>query len=728
MSITGGSGTPVPPRVARSDGALPAAVTTPVDLRPARADTLPRELIASSGDGVVAFDRDFRHTVWNPRMEELTGVSPDAALGRGVLEILPPPRHLEITALLERALAGETVTSDDFVWSSPEAVVERWLSAVFAPHRDSNGKIRGVVGVFRDVTARRLVAEASAPVEPEYRRLVEQSVVGMYVLQDGRYRYANPRLAATLGYTQSEILALDSIATIVALDDHALVFSRVRQTLEGNEDGVPYTFHAIHKSGRPVEVEALEAAIELDGHPAIVGTLTDVTERRRIEAQIVAQAYNDPLTKLPNRARLLDRLDVDLAQARRHERKLAVVYLDIDFFKYVNDSWGHSLGDSLLQSLALRLKRSVREADTVARMGGDEFVILVPELRQSEDLASIAQKLLGLISRPFSLEGRTIQIAASIGIASFPEDGTEPEELLRNADAAMYRAKELGRNNFQLCTRELTVRAAEHLELQKGLRLALENEEFLLHFQPITSIVSGRTVGLEALVRWGHPQKGMVGPTVFIPVAEQTGLILPLGEWVLRSACAELRRWQKDWLPDLRVSVNFSARQFRERNLASMVESALANASLEPRHLEVEITESIAMEGAEIVVANLNVLRNMGVGIAIDDFGTGYSSMSYLKRYPVTSLKIDRSFVTDAPVNPADAGIVRAIIEMAHGSSLNVIAEGVETKEQFQLLQQYGCNEMQGYWISRPQSAAGIDDHLKAEIDLWGPPAPRQSS
>ena len=661
MSIPGGSGTPVPPRVARLDGELPAAITTPVDLRPARADTLPRELIASSGDGVVAFDRDLRHTVWNPRMEELTGVSSDAALGRGALEILPPSRHAEISTLLERALAGETVTSDDFVWSSPEAVVERWLSAVFSPHRDSNGGIRGVVGVVRDVSARRLVAEASAPLEPEYRRLVEQSVVGMYVLQDGRYRYANPRLAATLGYTQAEILALDSIAGIVALDDHALVFSRVRQTLEGNEDGVPYTFHAIHKSGRPVEVEALEAAIELDGHPAIVGTLTDVTERRRIEAQIVAQAYNDPLTKLPNRARLLDRLDVDLAQAKRHGRKLAVVYLDIDFFKYVNDSWGHSLGDSLLQSLALRLKRSVREADTVARMGGDEFVILVPELRQSEDLASIAQKLLGLIGRPFSLEGRTIQIAASIGIASFPEDGTEPEELLRNADAAMYRAKELGRNNFQLCTRELTVRAAEHLELQKGLRLALENEEFVLHFQPITSIVSGRTVGLEALVRWEHPQKGMVGPTIFIPVAEQTGLILPLGEWVLRSSCTELRRWQKDWLPDLRVSVNFSARQFRERNLATIVERALADASLEPRHLEVEITESIAMEGAEIVVANLNVLRNMGVGIAIDDFGTGYSSMSYLKRYPVTSLKIDRSFVTDAPsIRPTRASSARS--------------------------------------------------------------------
>jgi diguanylate cyclase (GGDEF)-like protein/PAS domain S-box-containing protein len=702
---------------------LPIGTSVPTQpLRPPRAaDLLAAELIASSGDGLVALDRDFKHTAWNPRMEELTGVSSEAAIGKGLLEVFPAPRQAEMASLLDRALAGETVTSDDFVWSSPEAISERWLCAVFAPHRDASGAIRGVVGVFRDVTARRMVAEASSPIAPEFRRLVEQAVVGMYVLQDGRYRYANPRLAATLGYTQSEILAIDSIATLVALDDHALVFSRVRQTLEGNEDGAPYTFHAIHKSGRPVEVEVLEAAIELDGQPAIVGTMTDVTERRRIEAQIVAQAYNDPLTKLPNRARLLDRLDVDLAQARRHDRKLAVVYIDIDFFKYVNDSWGHSIGDSLLQSLALRLKRSVREADTVARMGGDEFVILVPELRQSEDLASIAAKLLGLVGRPFSLSGRTIQVAASIGIASYPEDGIDAESLLRNADAAMYRAKELGRNNFQLCTRELTQRAAEHLELQKGLRLALENEEFVLHFQPITSIVTGRTVGLEALVRWQHPQKGMVGPNVFIPVAEETGLILPLGDWVLRSACTALHRWHDEWVRDLRVSVNFSARQFRERNLASLVERALVESGLEPRHLEVEITESIAMEGAEIVVANLNVLRNMGVGIAIDDFGTGYSSMSYLKRYPVTSLKIDRSFVTDLPVNPADAGIVRAIIEMARGSRLNVIAEGVETKDQFQLLQEYGCSEMQGYWISRPQPAAGIDDHLKAEVELWTP-------
>ncbi len=721
MTSPEGSETGVPPRGERAEEEFPSDPPGPHPLGNPSGDALPDEVIASTGDGLVAYDRDLRHTLWNPRMEELTGVPPGAVLGRDILQVFPPARQKDIASLLERALAGDTVTADDFSWPGVRGGAELWLSAVFSPHRDAAGLIRGVVGVVRDVTDRRRTLEASASVAPEFRRLVEQSVAGMYLVQDGRYRYVNPRFAATLGYTQAEILAFESFASLIALDDHALVFSRVRQTLEGTEDGVPYTFHAIRKNGQPVEVEALEAAVEFEGRPAVVGTLTDITERRRAEAQIVAQAYNDPLTKLPNRARLLDRLDVDVAQAKRHDRKLAVVYIDIDFFKYVNDSFGHSVGDSLLQSLALRLKRSVREADTVARMGGDEFVILVPELRQSEDLASIAAKILSLIARPFALDGRTVQIAASIGIASYPEDGADPESLLRNADAAMYRAKELGRNNFQLCTRELTEHAAERLALQKGLRLAVDQEELVLHYQPITSIVTGRTVGLEALVRWQHPTKGLVGPTTFIPVAEETGLILPLGDWVLRSACLQLRRWQEAWLDSLRVSVNFSARQFRERNLTSLVERALANANLEPRHLEVEITESIAMEGAEIVVANLNILRSMGVGIAIDDFGTGYSSMSYLKRYPVTSLKIDRSFVTDLPVNPADAGIVRAIIEMAHGSRLNVIAEGVESKDQFTLLQGYGCDEMQGYWVSRPQPSAGIDDHLKAEVELWTP-------
>jgi diguanylate cyclase (GGDEF)-like protein len=446
--------------------------------------------------------------------------------------------------------------------------------------------------------------------------------------------------------------------------------------------------------------------------------MLDVTERKRAEAQVAERAFVDPLTRLPNRVRFMERLETELAQSRRYERKLAVVHLDLDKFKFVNDNWGHNVGDRLLQSLALRLTRGVREVDTIARIGADEFLVLVPDLRQGEDLSRFAQKLLGLANRPVDIDERTLQVTASVGVATYPADGQDADTLLRNADAAMYRAKDLGGNNFELCTPELTAMAVERLELQSGLRQALDRDELLLHYQPLVSISTGRMVGLEALVRWQHPQKGFLPPVTFIPVAEESGLILPLGEWVLRAATSQLKTWHATGI-DLRISVNFSAKQFRERGLVHTVEDALSTAGLEPKHLEVEITESIAMEGAEIVVANLNLLRSMGVGIAIDDFGTGYSSMSYLKTFPITSLKIDRSFVTDLAANAADAGIVRAIVEMAHGSRLGVIAEGVETQDQFHLLQKYGCDEMQGYWVSRPLPIEGVDRKLQEELALW---------
>jgi EAL domain-containing protein (putative c-di-GMP-specific phosphodiesterase class I) len=343
----------------------------------------------------------------------------------------------------------------------------------------------------------------------------------------------------------------------------------------------------------------------------------------------------------------------------------------------------------------------------------------MPEVRDSDDVSGIAQKLLSIVRHPFQLDGRQLQITASVGIAMFPADGEEAEGLLRNAGAATQRAKDMGRNTFQLCTPELTSRAVERLSLHNGLQIALRENEFVLHYQPLVSLSTGRTVGFEALVRWQHPEKGLVMPGAFIPVAEETGVILGLGEWVLATACRQLKAWHEKGLRDLRIAVNFSARQFQERHLAHTVSRALADSGLEPRHLEIEITESIAMEGAEVVVANLNLLRSMGIGIAIDDFGTGYSSMSYLKRYPVTSLKIDRSFVTDLPDNAADAGIVRAIIEMAHGSRLHVTAEGVETKEQFVRLQEAGCDEMQGYWVSRPLTLEGVDQHLTEQLTLW---------
>ena len=561
-------------------------------------------------------------------------------------------------------------------------------------------------------------SEEPFAVEPDFRSLAEHSPVAVYLIQDERYRYANPRLAAVLGYSQSELIALPSISAIVAPEDVEDVLGRLRQAIVGPVQTEPYTFKAIRKDGQVVELEVYESLMESEGRPALIGTLLEITERKRSEAHDAERALSDPLTKLPNRVRFLERLDLELAQSRRHNRKLAIVHLDLDGFKFVNDSWGLAVGDRLLQSLALRLTRGLREVDTIARVGGDEFLILVPDLRQSEDMSRLAQKLLSLASRPIELEGKTLNVTASLGVATFPDDGQDAEKLLRNAGNAMARAKDLGGNGFELCTPELTALAVERLELQNGLRLAIDRNELVLYYQPLVSLASGRIVGFEALVRWQHPEKGFLSPVTFIPVAEETGLILPLGDWVLRTACGQLKTWLATGL-GLRVSVNFSARQFRERNLVHTVERALADAGLEPRHLEVEITESIAMEGAEIVVANLNLLRTMGVGIAIDDFGTGYSSMSYLKTFPITSLKIDRSFVTDLPVNPADAGIVRAIIEMAHGSRLSVIAEGVETKEQFQLLHQYGCDEMQGYWFSRPLPSAGVDKKLAEELELW---------
>ena len=352
-------------------------------------------------------------------------------------------------------------------------------------------------------------------------------------------------------------------------------------------------------------------------------------------------------------------------------------------------------------------------------MGGDEFVILMPDARPAPQMTMVAQKLLDAVGRPFQLGEHAVRITASMGVATFPEDGEDSEALLRNADAAMYRAKEVGRNNFQLCTPELTSRAVERLTLQNGLREALDREEFVVHYQPIVSLVTGRVVGVESLVRWEHPEQGLVMPGAFVSAAEETGLIVPLGEWVLRAACRQLKLWHQAGLPELRVAVNVSARQFREDNLVHMVGQALSEADLEPHHLEVEITESIAMETTEIVGGNLRLLRGMGVGISIDDFGMGYSSLSYLKRYPVTALKIDRSFVTDLPNNAADAGIVRAIVEMAHGTKLNVIAEGVETKDQFLHLQRHGCDEMQGHWVSPPLTAGGIDHLLGEERRLW---------
>ena len=694
-----------------------------VERRLRDANQFTSEIISGAGEGIVVYDHSFRYVVWNRFMEELSGMPAERVIGQNALELFPHFREAGIATLLMRALAGETVTSPKYAYQIPQTGRAGWVIGTYGPHRDAAGQIAGVIGVIRDVTDTRRSEEALQAAEAKFRGIVEQSLVGIYVIQDGRYQYVNPKLAEIFGYTVEEMLALNSVMDLVTEEDRHVVTDNIRKRIDGEVQTVRYSFRALRKDGEEIELEVHGAGTEFQGQPAVIGTLLDITDRKRAEAQIVYHAYHDPLTELPNRMLFMERLRLQLAQARRQSRRLSIVYCDLDHFKFVNDTLGHSVGDEFLQTVATRLKGLVREMDTVARVGGDEFVILIPDVSRAEDISVISQKLLASVARPLQVEGRALQITASIGVASYPSDGEDAESLLRNADTAMYRAKEVGRNNFQLCTPELTSRAVERLNVQDGLRLALDRDELVLHYQPVVSLTSGRIVGLEALVRWQHAEKGLIMPGAFISVAEETGLILPLGEWVLHTASKQLRQWQKNGLPDLRMAVNVSARQFRERGLLTTIQQALTAADLNPHHLEIEITESIAMESAEVVVANLEALRSMSIGISIDDFGTGYSSLTYLKRYPINCLKIDRSFVTDVATNPADAGIVRAVVEMAHGMKLNVIAEGVETKDQFSYLQQYGCDEMQGYWFSRPLPVEAIDKLLAEELRLWTPQA-----
>lgn len=438
-----------------------------------------------------------------------------------------------------------------------------------------------------------------------------------------------------------------------------------------------------------------------------------LVRQKQAEETIRRLASYDGLTGLPNRELLKDRLNVLLAQANRKKGQIAVMFLDLDWFKVINDTVGHSAGDELLQRVARRLNSLVRDGDTVARLGGDEFTVVLPEVSRVQDAVYVAERILESLRRSWILKGKKFHVTASIGIAMYPSDGGDTETLLKNADTAMYRAKDQGRDNYELYTPTMNARFAERVELENSLHQGLERGEFVVFYQPQVDIGSGRIVGTEALVRWKHPERGLVSPVEFIPVAEETGLIVPLGTWVLRTACAQNKTWQQAGLPPTRVAVNLSARQFHQRDLADTIAQVLDETGLDPQHLQLEITEGVAMNEAEFTSAMLRDLKKTGIQIAIDDFGTGHSSLSYLKRFPIDTLKIDRSFVGGLTEDPNDVAIVTVIIAMAHALNLRVIAEGVETREQLAFLKQQGCHEIQGYLCGRPAPAEAVEELLQ---------------
>jgi len=450
-----------------------------------------------------------------------------------------------------------------------------------------------------------------------------------------------------------------------------------------------------------------------------VGMISCLLEDEREAAELATVeiehlAYHDALTGLPNRPLFVDRLIVALAQAHRGNQKLAVFFLDLDRFKDINDSLGHSVGDTLLKAVAERVRRCVREGDTVARFGGDEFTLLIPRIESVEDAAKIAQKIIETLKIPFFIHDRELFATTSIGISIFPGDGQDPETLVRNADAAMYRAKDQGRDNYQLYAPAMNERALERLALENMLRKALANDELVLFYQPIVDLVTRRIVGAEALIRWQHPELGLLSPAHFISVAELSGLIIPIGEWVLRTACRQLRAWQRKYDPALSMSVNLSARQFQQPDLVGQIRGAIADTGVEPRLVELEITESNAMQNAENTIYTLRELKTLGVRIAMDDFGTGYSSLNYLKRFPIDTLKLDQSFVTGIRTDGSDAAIVSAVISMAHSLHLEVVAEGVESEEQLAFLALQRCDRIQGFLFSEPLPAEALEPMLAA--------------
>ncbi len=572
---------------------------------------------------------------------------------------------------------------------------------------------RAELGILLDLAA---LVENELEAETQRRlcvRVFESINEGIIVTDANKLILSvNPAFSAITGYSPTEVIGKNPRLLNSGLMDQAFyqgMWRSINETgrwqgemIDRRKNGESYVeWLSIHTLKNEIG--------EICNYMAV---FSDINERKAAEERMAYMAQHDFLTGLPNRMLLHDRLAQAIALAGREGHKVAVMFLDLDRFNAVNDTLGHLVGDKLLQEVADRIGRVARSSDTVSRQGGDEFVIMLPGLENADAAVLIADKLLAAIAAPCVIDGNEIETSTSIGISVFPEDGRDSDALLKHADAAMYHAKKSGRNNYQFFTDEMNQRALERMSIGSKLRHALERNEFLLLYQPQMDLRSGRIIGAEALLRWNHPMDGPVSPAQFIPIAEENGLIIPIGEWVLREACRQNQEWRKLGLPEITMAVNLSAAQFRQKNLGEMVMSIVRDSGLDPSSLELEITESAVMHDAEAAIALLRQLKATGLKLAVDDFGTGYSSLGYLKKFPIDKLKIDQSFVRDLMTDPDDAVIASTIISMAHSLKLKVIAEGVETAEQLAFLKQQGCDEMQGYYFSKPVSAGKFAELL----------------
>ncbi len=539
---------------------------------------------------------------------------------------------------------------------------------------------------------------------------------GIAVIDSGGViEFANETLARMMGYEPSEIRGVELIRLLHQNAAGTAFWGKLFSTVAAPDCTAPADLqtHARSRTAGAIPVEIRASRMEMNGMPKATVVMRDVSERARSEERMWRLAHFDELSGLPNRLLFRQLLEQALRDANRGKKLVSVLFIDLDRFKLINDTLGHDVGDDVLREVTERVRQCLRESDIISRFGGDEFATLMRDIDNPEAARAAASRILTAVAEPYSLNGDEYHLSASIGISTFPGDSDDAAALLRNAELAMYRAKDQGKNNFQFHSAQMNARSFENVVIERFLRRAIELDEFLLHYQPQVEVATGRVVGAEALLRWNHPGMGMMSPAKFIPLAEETGLIVPIGRIVLMRACIETKRWQNAGAHDFRIAVNLSPRQFAHIDLVNDVRHILEDTGLPPETLELEITESMVMDKPERATAILHELRALGIQLAIDDFGTGYSSLGYLKRFPVNTLKVDRSFIKDIPDDADDVAITNAVIAMGHSLRLSVVAEGVETAAQAEFLRSNGCDLMQGYLIGKPMPAAELDCFLE---------------
>jgi diguanylate cyclase (GGDEF)-like protein/PAS domain S-box-containing protein len=647
---------------------------------------------------------------YNQRWFEYTGTTREQSIGLGWQEFIHPDDRPRVLEKVGRCLKSGELWEDTFPLRGHDGKYRSFLSRAL-PVRDADGKIHRWFGTNTDISDRQAM-EDELFAEKERAQVTLNSIGDAVICTDlaGNISFIN-RVAETMtGWSSQEATGKPMAEVLRILDAdtrYAIPNPMDAAVTENRTLTLPMNCLLAQKDGTEIPIEDSVSPIH-DREGKVTGAVIvfrGVSEARALTKQITYSAEHDFLTGLPNRMLLKDRVNQAIASAPRHQKKVAVLFLDLDGFKNINDSLGHPTGDKVLQSVAARLIECVRGSDTVSRQGGDEFVVLLSEVTQAEDATITAVRMLQAVAASHKIDDRDLHINTSIGIAVYPEDGTDAETLIKNADTAMYHAKENGKRSYQFFKPSMNTRAVARQFIEESLRRALDRKEFAVHYQPKVNIQTGKITGAEALVRWTHPDRGEVPPTEFIPVAEDSGLILPIGKWVLREACQQARAWLDAGLIISTVSVNLSAMQFRDENFLQDVFQILDETGLNPRRLELELTESALMKNADATEVVLKALRHRGIQVAVDDFGMGYSSLSYLRKFSIDALKIDRSFVHQIANTRDDRTIVNAIISMAQSLNLRVVAEGVETKEELEFLQAHLCDEAQGYYFSRPLTA-----------------------